>query len=225
MIGLHGFTEDQVEPVITAFRGRGYFAKLECYKEYLSVTLMKSNIRIDWMCYRMVEDNIIHYPGVPIPVHLVTRLKEIDFAGDTFLIPNPPEDYLSAKYGPDWMTPMSSGYEKDILAMIPDHPTEQRQSTTGEYSESSSTRVRVLDQQGESVHDALVRVAGQASNRTNEQGYAEFFLPEDNWYSLVINYSSHEEVLYQERLSRGITYVYKPDSSTTSGRSLVLSQE
>ena len=72
VIGLHGFTEDQVEPVITAFEDRGYFAKLECYKEYLSATFMKSKIRIDWMCYRMVDDNIIHYPGVQIPVHLVT---------------------------------------------------------------------------------------------------------------------------------------------------------
>ena len=123
------------------------------------------------------------------------------------------------------MIPKSSGYEKDILAMIKDHTTEQRQSTTGEYSESSSTMVRVLDQQGESVHDALVRVAGQGSNRTNEQGYAEFFLPEDNWYSIVINYSSHEEVLYQERLARGTNYVYKTDPSITSGRFLILSKE
>ena len=97
------------------------------------------------MCYRIVDDNIIHYPGVPIAVHLVTRLKKIDFAGETFLVPNPPEDYLSAKYGPDWLIPKSSGYEKDILAKIPDHLTEQKQFISGEYSESSSIKVRILD--------------------------------------------------------------------------------
>ena len=225
VIGLHGFTEDQIEPVITAFRDCGYYAELERCREYLAVTMMKSNIRIDWTCYRIVDDNIIHYPGVPIPVHLVTRLKEINFAGDTFLTPDPPEDYLSAKYGPDWMTPKSSGYEKDILAMIPEHPTKQRQSATGEYSNSNTTRVRILDQQGEPVHDALVRVAGHGRIRTNEQGYAEFRLPEDNWYSLVINHGLHEEVLYQERLACGMTYVYRPDPAITSGRFLVLSQE
>lgn len=225
VIGLHGFTEDQMEPVITAFRDRGYFAKLERYQEYLAATMMKSNIRIDWTCYRIVDDNIIHFPGVPIPVHLLTRLKEIDFAGDTFLIPDPPEDYLSAKYGPDWRTPKRSGYEKDILAMIPDHPTELRPSTTGKYADFSATRVRVLDQQGEPVHGALVRVAGHGRIRTNEQGYAEFRLPEDNWYSLVIDHGLHEEVLYQERLARGVTYLYRPDPATTSGRFLVLSQE
>ena len=166
VIGLHGFTENQMEPITTAFKRGGYYTKLENFQDYVSATMMKSNIRIDWMCYRIVDDNIIHYPGVPIAVHLVTRLKKIDFAGETFLVPNPPEDYLSAKYGPDWMTPKSSGYEKDILAMIPDHPTEQKQFISGEYSESSSIKVRILDIHGESVHGALVRIAGQGSKRT-----------------------------------------------------------
>ena len=187
--------------------------------------MMKSNIRIDWACYRIVGDNIIHFPGIPIPVHMITRLKEIKFAGETFLVPNPPEDYLSAKYGPNWMIPKSSGYEKDILAMIPDLPIQQRQSAIGENSDSSTTMVKILDQHGEPVKDALVRVARHGIFRTNEKGYALFRLPEENWYSLVINHSSHEEVLYQERLARGKTYVYRPDPSTTSGRWLVLSQE
>jgi hypothetical protein len=225
VIGLHGFTEKQVDPIIVAFKELGFYTKLERYQEYLEIAMMKSNIRIDWTCYRIVGDNIIHFPGVPIPVNLLTRLKEIEFVGDNFLVPNPPEDYLSAKYGPNWMIPKSSGYEKDILAMIPDLPIQQRQSANGENSESSATRVRIFDQHGEPVKDALVRVARHGIFRTNEQGYAKFHLPEKNWYSLVINHSSHEEVLYQERLAQGITYVYRPDSSTTSGRMMILSQE
>ena len=70
VIGLHGFTEEQVDPVIVAFKELGYYTKLGRYQEYLEIALMKSNIRIDWTCYRIVDDNIIHYPGVPIPVHL-----------------------------------------------------------------------------------------------------------------------------------------------------------
>ena len=225
VIGLHGFTEKQIDPIIDAFKEHGFYTKLERYQEYLEIAMMKSNIRIDWTCYRIVGDNIIHFPGVPIPVNLLTRLKKIEFVGDNFLVPNPPEDYLSAKYGPNWMIPKSSGYEKDILAMIPDLPIQQRQSANEENSESSATRVRILDQHGEPVKDALVRVARYGIFRTNEQGYAQFHLLEKNWYSLVINHSSHEEVLYQERLARGITYVYRPDPSTTSGRMMILSQE
>ena len=225
VIGLHGFTEDLIEPVVAAFRDSGYYANLETNLEYVAATMMKSYIRVDWTCYRIVDGNIVHFPGVPIPIHLVTQLKEIDFAGATFLVPNPPEDYLSAKYGPDWMTPKSSGYEKAILEMIPDGPIEQTQSTTGESSDSSATRVRILDRHGEPVHGAMVRVAGHGRVRTNEQGYAEFRLPEDRWYSLVISHGPHEEVLYQERLALGMTYVYRPNPSTVSGRYLVLSQE
>jgi len=148
VIGLHGFTEEQVDPVILAFKELGYYTKLERYQEYLYIAMMKSNIRIDWTCYRIVGDNIIHFPGVPIPIHLITRLKEIEFAGATFLVPNPPGDYLAAKYGPNWVIPKRSGYEKDILAMIPDLPIQQRQSAIGENSDSSATRVRILDQHG-----------------------------------------------------------------------------
>ena len=83
----------------------------------------------------------------------------------------------------------------------------------------------VLDENGEPVHDALVRVAGHGRVRTNEQGYAEFHLPEDQWYSVVINHGSHEEVLHQEGLAQGTTYVYRPDPSTTSGRFLALATE
>ena len=225
VIGLHGFTEDQIEPVVDEFRNHGYYATSAPSQEYVEATFMKSNIRIDWTCYRIIGDNIIHFPGVPIPVRLLTQLQEIDFAGDTFLVPDPPEDYLSAKYGPEWMTPKSSGYEKDILAMIPDHPIEHSQTAAEQNSESGDIKVRILDLQGEPVHDALVRVAGLGRVRTNEQGYAKFRLPEDRWYSLVINHGSHEEVLYMERLARGTTYVYRPDPSATAARYLALSSE
>jgi hypothetical protein len=225
VIGLHGFTEAQIEPVAAGFRDRGYYVSLEDSEDDLTVTIMKSYIRIDWTCYRIVGGNIVQYPGVPIPVHLVTRLTEIDFVGDTFLVPDPPEDYLAAKYGPDWMTPKSAGYERDILAMIPDRPIEQIQSATRESSDPNAIRVRVLDQHGEPVQGALVRVAGHGRIGTNGQGYAEFRLPEGQWYALVITHGVDEEVLYQERLVRGTTYVYRPDPSKTTGRSLALSEQ
>lgn len=225
VIGLHGLTEDQIEPVAAGFRDHGFYASLEPSENYVSVTLMKSYIRIDWTCYRIVGGAIIHFPGVPIPVHLVTRLKEIEFAGDTFLVPDPPEDYLAAKYGPDWTTPKNVGYEKDILAMIPDRPIEHDQSAAGQPPGPNSVRLRILDQHGEPVHGATVRVAGYGRVDINAQGYVEFQLPDYPWYSLIITHGTQEEVLYQEKIFRGKTYVYRPDPSTTTGRFLALSEE
>ena len=225
VIGLHGFNEEQVDLVILEFKKLGFSTNLEKYLDYLDVTMMKSNIRIDWTCYRIVDDSIIHFPGLPIPVHLVMKLKEIEFAGGSYLVPNPPEDYLLAKYGPNWKIPKRSGYEKDILAMIPDSTNQERHPSIGKNSDSSMTKVRIFDENGEVVKDALVRVAKNGKFRTDEHGYAKFLLPEDNWYSLVINYNSHEEILYLERLSIGVTYTYKTDLLTKSGRTLVLSKE
>ena len=105
VIGLHGFTEKSIDPVVAAFRNNGHFVKVDLCDHYVSVTTMKASIRTDWACYKILDDSIFHFPGIRIPVRLVTQLKEIDFIGEKFLVPNPPEEYLSFKYGPDWMTP------------------------------------------------------------------------------------------------------------------------
>ena len=67
---------------------------------------------------RIIDDSIYQFPGVRAPVKLFTQLREIDFIGEMFLVPNPPEEYLRFKYGEGWMTPKKTGYEKDIMKMI-----------------------------------------------------------------------------------------------------------
>ena len=51
------------------------------------------------------------------------------------------------------------------------------------------------------------------------------YLPGDGWYSLVISYGNHEEVLFQEILALGDSYVYRPDPSVASARLRALSIE
>ena len=230
VIGLHGLTEKFIEQVVATFRERGFISKPLRGKHDIYVPLVKSSTRIDWTCSRILDGNTFHFPGVRIPARIFTQLKEIDFIGDKFLVPNPPEEYLSFKYGPDWMTPKKIGYEKDIVRMIPEtgipgHAGRLKQWLTIHVLPWLATRLRVLDHEGEPVSGAEVVVAGLSRSRTNEKGYARLYLPSDWWYALVIRYDGHEEVLYEERMSPGETYVYRPDPSSPLGRLLILSPE
>ena len=99
VIGLHGLTEKSIDPVVAAFRDNGYFAKVERNDHYISVAMVKSYIRMDWVCHWIIDDSIFQYPGVRVPVRLVTQLKEIDFIGEKFLgavdgVPVDHDDFL-----------------------------------------------------------------------------------------------------------------------------------
>ena len=187
--------------------------------------MMKKNIRIDWSCYHIVDEKIIHFPSVPIPIHLLKELKEIEFAGSVYFVPNPPEEYLSAKYGLNWKIPKKSGYEKDILEMVPDCSNQDILSSNDKNTDFNFTKIRIFNENHEVVKGALVRVVKHGKFKTDDAGYVKFILPEDNCYSLVISYQSHEELLYLERLSIGANYIYKPDNLIKEGRTQALLKE
>lgn len=44
-----------------------------------------------------------------LPAHLFDPLKEIEFLDHKFLVPNPPEEYLTKNYGGNWRTPIKDG--------------------------------------------------------------------------------------------------------------------
>ena len=225
-----GVTEEMIETVASAFEDRGYFTRIERNDHYGAVAMMKSSTRIDWTCYRIIDGSTVHYPGLRIPSRLFAQLKEIDFVGAKFLVPNPPEEYLLFKYGADWAIPKKVEFQKDVLGMIPDVPL---LGTGGRLSQflkkhvrrREASRLRVLDRDGEPVPRAEVTIAGIGRSKTNTLGYTKFHLPSDGWYAFVIKYEKHEELLYQESIFRGQTYVYRPDPSASSGRYCVLSTE
>ena len=230
VLGLHGLTEKSIGPVADAFRDKGYFVKADQNAHYMSLAMMKSSIRTDWTACRVIDDSIYQFPGVRTPVRLFTRLREIDFIGEKFLVPNPPEEYLRFKYGEDWMTPKKTGYEKDVMEMIPESPLpgnagRLKQLLSRHILRWRACRLTVLDHEDEPVSGAEVVIAGLGLSRTNRRGYARFYLPGDDCYALVIRHEGHEEVLYQELMTPGGAYVYRPDPSSTSGRLMALSSE
>ena len=179
IIGAHGFSEELIDPTVEAFRAIGCYVEVHHEGLYTSVKIMKYRIRIDWQCYRMVKGTIAHYPGVPFPMRLFTDLAEVDFIGDTYLVPNPPEEYLTAKYGPDWVTPKQAGYEKDVVdqmpaGTVPGRAGRLRQFLTVHLRANRAVRLLVLDGSGSPISGAEVLIAGLGRCKSNRQGIARF---------------------------------------------------
>ena len=219
VIGLNGLTEEMINPVLDAFRDRGYFVNVESNDRWIAAGMMKSWVRIDLTFFRIIDDSIFHFPMIWMPARLFANLKEIEFIGGNYLVPNPPEEYLRAKYGPNWITPKED-YERDVLEQV-----SKSQVAKAPSQGQPTTKVRVLNQRDELVRGAEVSVVGVAEASTNDDGYVEFGLPYKDFYALVIKFDDHEEILYQELMSPGASYVYRPDSSTINGRLMVLSEE
>ena len=230
IFGLHGFTEEAIAPAVAALRADGCYVEVLPEDLYTSVKIMKYRIRIDWQCYRVVEDTIAHYPGVPFPVSLFTELTEVDFLGTTFRVPSPPEEYLQFKYGPDWRTPKQVGYEKDVLDNMPPGSVPGRAGWLKQFLavrlfHGQTVRLLVLDGDDEPVANAEVLVAGLSQSRTDRKGFARFYLPGPENYALAITANGREEVLYEEALVPGETYVYRPDPERPAGRYFILTEQ
>ena len=230
VLGLHGLSEKSMEPVVAAFRDSGYFASIDISDHYINAAMVKSSIRIDWACYRIIDNSIFHYPGIRLPTRLFTHLKEIEFLEEKFLVPNPPEEYLGIKYGVSWKTPSKSEWLKDVVEMIPQGSFPGRGSRVGHLLARNIFRwrvgrLRVLDASDNPVVGAVVMIAGLGRSRTNKQGYASLYLPSEDFYALVINHGGHEELLYEEKMAPGATYTYRPDPSSAAGRKSVLLKE
>ncbi len=189
---------------------------------------MKGRIRIDWFCYRVHKGHIVQFPNVSIPVELFARLQEIDFVGEKFLVPSPPEEYLRCKYGPNWVTPKRIGYEKDVVDNVPAErlawPRRLRRFLEARLA-GRTAALQVLGGHGKPIADAEVAVVGLGRSRTNGNGGARCYVPRADMYALVVRAEGREEVLYEEQLAPGRRYVYRPDAEQPAGRIFVLTEE
>jgi hypothetical protein len=204
VIGINGLTEESADIATAAFRDKGYFVgEMEGAHSRLRAT-MKNHVRISLEFVRIIDGSIYAYPGVRLPAEFFTDPKEIDFLGEKFLVPNPPEEYLRLKYGAEWMIPKKAGtYEKDVVEKIPDADLVGRPS-----------RLRVLDIEGRPVSGAEVVLVGGGRSKTDEGGCTEIILPDADWYALIIRYPGHERVLYMEEMAPDKAYVYRAEAAS-----------
>ncbi len=231
VIGLYGLTEEHVRSAADVFKEHGFDARINENELNLSVDLKKSGTHIDWTCYRIIDDSIYQRPVVQIPVSLHTDLKEIDFLGAKFLVPNPPEEYLGLKYGPEWIIPKrAGGFEQEVLDLMAE--TTLPATSDGIMGLANKLEpqrhtgsLKVLDLEGRPVGAAEVSLAattvltGLDRSKTNTDGYVYFSLPEEAGYVVAVQYRDHKEILYLEYLVPGVDYVYKPDpQNLSSGR-------
>ncbi|MDP6127477.1 MAG: LicD family protein [Dehalococcoidales bacterium] len=231
IIGLNGFTEDKVGTIVSTFRENGYVTGVRYQDSHISIPLLKSSVRTDLQCHHIIKGNVYNFPGIVFPLKIFADLKEIDFLGDKYLVPNPPEEYLRLKYGKDWVIPKKIGlYEKDVLEMVPRNPLPGRAGKLKQYIIKNfmpwlAARVLVLNPGGNPVSGAEVVVAGYGSSRTDRQGYARLYIPYDFIFALGFKFGAHYEVVYEENLSKGKTYRYQADAEITSGRNFILTLE
>ena len=215
VIGLNGLDEETIDRGIAAFKENGYYVHVNRTSRHIGVSVVKSSIRADWTCHRIIGDSVFQYPGVRTPLELFTQLKEIDFIGEKFLVPNPPEKYLETKYGPNWATPKGPGFEEEVVGKIPDGDilTPRQRLTrfiTLFLTPWRAGRLKILDENDNPVSGAEVVLVGIGRSHTDSKGYTTFYVPDKYDYAVNIKYKNHEELLYGEELIPGATYVYRP---------------
>ena len=225
--GLHGFSEQMIEPIITAFQDAGFYVRPDHFDTHVYLCLLKNRHLLSLTFFRPNRGHVWIYPGLALPLRLFDQLKEIEFLGETFHVPNPPEEYLELKYGPDWRTPKHIGYEKDVVDSVGPGPAPGlwlrfKRMVSRTLFPGRLAQVQVLNHQGEPVPGAEVVAAGHGRYRSDAGGYAKLQIPIDYYYALAVRFEGHEEVLYLERLAPGGRYVYRPDPAAPAGRTYTL---
>jgi len=212
--GLHGCKEESLGEIVTAFRKEGFITKHLHTGPHDFLPFIKYSAKISWECLHVIDGYVEQYPFLNTPVRFYTELKEIDFLGEKFFVPNPPEEYLRLKYGEEWRVPKRHGtYEKDIINQVIDEWTGDWAEMPGnipkkDTPEGQTCKIKVLDGAGKPVNGAEVVIIGVGNNETDEAGYAEFHLPQDDFYPVVIKYNDYEKIDYFPQISGGEEYTY-----------------
>jgi len=211
----HGCEEESLEAMVTTFRNKGFLTKLLRNGPHAFLPFIKYSAKISWTGFYIIDGKIEQYPSINMPASFFTDLKEIDFLGEKFYVPNPPEEYLRLKYGNEWRIPKKHGvYEADIInQIVADWATKQAagpENLSGKTIPDDQTfKIKVLDGYGKSINGADVIIIGLGSCKTDENGYAKFYLSQGDFYPVIIRYAKYEKIDYWPWINRGEEYIYK----------------
>ena len=227
IIGMHNLDESTVYKAVQKFESADFKVKVLETDFHIGVELSKFNIPIDWTCYRVYEESILQYPGVKIPVQLYESLGSVPLLGKTFSVPNPPEEYLTLKYGPNWRVPKQRGFEADIIDSIPQSINLSHSSIFTKvrkffFPEKHLTQIKVLSSNLQPIPNIEVTVVGIGKQNTDDHGNAVFNLSNEDYYAVDIGSGELREILYEEILKPGKNYSYVQDADVRQGRIHVL---
>ena len=216
VLGIHGVIEKSLGQVVETFRNHGFLTRLDQMSVSPYIPLVKYSTRIDWQCYKVVDNYIVQFPFQRNPISLFTELKKITFLGETFYVPNPPEEYLRLKYGGNWKTPKKPGdFEEDVLKQVAEMPAPNnagklRQLIAKYIPSRRLSLIKVLDQQGKPVCGGEVVLVGLGRFKTNKQGCVRFFVPRIDHHPLTIRFEDYEETNYLQRIKPATKYIFQP---------------
>ena len=230
IIGMHGLDESAVSRAVERFKAADFQVKVMETDFHIAVELSKYDIPIDWTCYRVIQDSIFQYPGVKIPVRIYGNLDSVSLLGKPFSIPNPPEEYLAIKYGPNWRVPKKTGFEADIIDAIPEtvnlaKPSAFMRLRKFLFFKNSVTRIQVLSSNLEPIPNLDVTIVGIAKRVTDPSGYAVFDLLQEDYYAVTVGNGEEREILYEERLEPRKDYSYIQDPNEKQGRIRTLQEK
>ena len=231
IIGMHNLDKPSILQAVDRFKRAGFQVKVLETDFHIGVELSKLGIPVDWTCYRVLEKSILQYPGVKIPVQIYEDLGTVSLLDKLFLVPSPPEEYLTLKYGPDWRVPKKTGFEADIIDSIPESINLEAKYSIftrilkflfpGKYS----IRITVLSADSQPIPMIEVAIAGVSRQTTDHDGCVQFDLSHEDYYAVDIGIGENREILYEEVLKPGRDYFYIQDPNEMYGRIHVLKEK
>jgi len=219
--GLDGFGEQQIETMIPAMQKAGYLVRINPNDFFKCVVFIKGNMRIDWGCYWVIDDSVLMYPAIPIPMRFFKSMEEIELLGQKYFVPSPPEEYLDYKYGKDWRIPKRAGeYEGTVLDIIqekrPIRPVSKFKQFLNKIIPPKLTTILVKDQEGKPVNEANLFIAGLGVYKTDD-GVFSINIPQSGNYALRFTVDGADHILYVEWVHPNTSYDYQ-----LSGEHLVM---